>query len=265
MTGPAANPAGSGAGPRFLIVAATAGELDPLRAALGPAGTLVPPPDFLCCGVGPTAAAAALAACLAPRPEAYAAVIMAGVAGAYPPLTAPAPGDSAAASAEPPHPGLLDICLAQREVLGDFGVAAGHGAEPFGRPELDAGREFSLDSPLLQEAVNILRRLRIPFHCGTFVTVNAASATLERGRALARRHHGLCENMEGAAAALVCRNFQRPLLELRCVSNMVEDRDPGRWRLAEAIRANTDVLGRLLPELAAAWPGSARSGPNRKQ
>jgi len=51
---------------------------------------------------------------------------------------------------------------------------------------------------------------------------------------LAGLYRGLCENMEGAAVARVCREFGLPCLELRCVSNLVEDRDRSRWRLRDA-------------------------------
>ncbi len=231
----------SPARPRWLLTAATALELDSLRATW-------PECDLLVCGVGPTAAAATLAAYLARREQIYTGVIIGGVAGVYP--KAESPGEN------PQYPAqLLDICLADREILGDFGIAAPHGAEPFTGPELAARHEFSLASPLLQSAAAILRRRQIPFHCGPFVTVNAATATLERGLALARRYHGLCENMEGAAAALVCRDFKLPLLEIRCISNLVADRDPSRWRLAEAIARSGEVLRELLPELVSEPPG----------
>ena len=40
--------------------------------------------------------------------------------------------------------------------------------------------------------------------------------------------------MEGAAVARVCEKFSLPLLEIRCISNMVEDREVGRWKIQEA-------------------------------
>ncbi|MDF1614996.1 futalosine hydrolase [Desulfurivibrio dismutans] len=224
---------------RLLVTAATTMELDPLRRILSGSNGIDTGKDldFLCCGVGPTAAAASLAAWLACRPDRYRGVIMIGVAGAY-------PSDRAGQGAD-----LLDICLAEREILADFGLAAPHGADPFENPQMAAEREFALISPLLQLADGTLRQWRIPFHCGAFVTVNAASTTLQRGMALARRHRALCENMEGAAAALVCQRLQLPLLEIRCISNLVEDRDLSRWRLPAAIERFTEITARLLPPL----------------
>lgn len=263
----AASPATADKPGRLLLTAATAMELEPLRQALAEQSSRSTGEsfDFLVCGVGPTAAAATLAGFLARRAGGYSGVIMSGVAGAYPAVIAdtakPGPaGDRRAESGPPPTeprpghgpgrgPGVLDICLANREILGDFGLSAPHGAEPFDSPELGADHEFDLESPLLQAARQILQNRRIFFHCGTFVTVNAATTTQQRGVALARRHGGLCENMEGAAAALVCRNLGLPLLEIRCISNLVEDRDLSRWRLAEAIRRNVEILASMLPEL----------------
>jgi futalosine hydrolase len=238
---------------RFLLLAATAMELAPLQEALQhaePAGRHGMACDFLLCGVGPTAAAATLAGYLAGQDDRYDGVVLAGVAGAY---TVACPGQEEGDGKAGPAC-LLDACLASREVLGDFGLASEHGAEPFALPELAAAHDFPLASPLLAKAREVLDRLGIPHRCGTFVTVNAASTTLVRGLALARRYRALCENMEGAAVALVCSRHGLPLLELRCISNLVEDRAPSRWRLDEAVRRNAEVLARLLPELASA-PG----------
>ncbi|ADH85427.1 futalosine hydrolase [Desulfurivibrio alkaliphilus] len=234
----------------LLVTAATAMELEPLRQSLNGGnysgrGAEI---DFLNCGVGPTATAASLAAWLACRPGRYAGVIMTGVAGAYMLESAGAAVQSAR---------VLDICVAEREVLGDFGLACDHGADPFDNPQLAAEREFSLHHQLLQTACDTLRQRRIPFHRGTFVTVNAASTTRRRGMALAHRHLALCENMEGAAAALVCQRLGLPLLEIRCISNLVEDRDLSRWQLPEAVARNAEILSLLLPELLAAVAASS--------
>lgn len=225
--------AGKNRAGRLLVVAATDFELTPLRQRLA----ALPGLDFLVCGVGPTAAAANLAACLAvhqPDPQtAYDGVIMTGVAGAY--LDTPAT--------------ILATCLAEQEVLGDFGLESGRGAEPFPSEHLATRHSFDLASPLLTAAKAILARLAIPFVGGVFITVNTATTNTARGLALRDRFNGLCENMEGAAAALACAQAGVPLLEIRTVSNLVEDRDPARWRLAEAIARNAETVARLIPEL----------------
>jgi futalosine hydrolase len=66
---------------------------------------------------------------------------------------------------------------------------------------------------------------------------------------LAARFGGLCENMEGAAVARVCAAFDLPCLELRSISNRVEDRDTGRWRLKEACAKAGAAVARVLEHL----------------
>jgi futalosine hydrolase len=64
---------------------------------------------------------------------------------------------------------------------------------------------------------------------GVFLTVSTVTGTRERALELRRRHKALCENMEGAAVAQVCALYGIPLLEIRGISNMVEDRDALGW------------------------------------
>ena len=99
------------------------------------------------------------------------------------------------------------------------------------------------------EAEAVLAGGRMACRRGTFVTVSCVSGTSRRGDLLARQHQGLCENMEGAAAARVCREFGLPFLELRCVSNLVEERDLRKWRLREACDRCGEAAALLLQGL----------------
>ena len=122
---------------------------------------------------------------------------------------------------------LLDICLAEKEYLGDYGVCFGERVEPFANPDIAAPSEFSLDPELTGKAAALLVDKGIRLRKGNFVTVIGASGTAARGRQLCGRFDGLCENMEGAAIARVCQMYSVPMIELRAISNLVEDR-PGK-------------------------------------
>ena len=204
----------------YLIVAATPFELDPLLRACPPGVRF----ESFVCGVGPVEATLRLTALLARREATgaprYRGVVNIGVAGAY---------RLAENSAN-----LLDLCLAEREVLGDFGICDEAAIVSLRSDTLEILDAFALDGPLLAEAAAVLAGHGMACRRGTFVTVSCVSGTSRRGDLLARQHQGLCENMEGAAAARVCREFGLPLLELRCVSNLVEERDLRKWRLREA-------------------------------
>ena len=150
----------------------------------------------------------------------------------------------------PVHAGILDLCLAEQEVPGDFGIQLADTVEKFSG-DLRVRDRFILDTGLLSAAGRILEAEGIVYKKGTFVTVNCASGTLHRGNQLGRQFRGLCENMEGAAVARVCEEFSLPCLEVRCISNMVGDRNKVNWQLRNAcVKA-----GRAAALLAAGFAG----------
>lgn len=85
--------------------------------------------------------------------------------------------------------------------------------------------------------------------CGLFATVSACSGTAVRGREMAKRTGALIESMEGAACAQVSRIYRVPFIEVRAISNLVEDRDLSRWRLQEA----AEIAARAVGQIVACW------------
>lgn len=144
--------------------------------------------------------------------------------------------------------GLLDICLAENEVLGDFGICHAESIEPLGG-QLAGRAVFPLDPRYVAQAGKIFARHDCGCRKGVFVTVNGATATARRGAVLHAAHNGLCENMEGGAVARVCEEFAVPCLEVRCVSNMVEDRNLANWQLAAAVRKCGQAVSLLVDHL----------------
>jgi futalosine hydrolase len=55
--------------------------------------------------------------------------------------------------------------------------------------------------------------------------------------------------MEGAAAAQICALYDVPFLEVRGISNLVEDRDREKWKLGEAAEAAQKVVLNLAERL----------------
>ncbi len=211
----------------LLITTATEIEMQPVLQTLADYRGWLP----LVTGVGLLETAVALGNFLADGPgAAVLKVINFGVAGAY------------------PESGLdiLDIALAEVEIVADLGVCLGDDILPLSGIEVNNYME--MDKVFLQRAGEALRRAAITFRQGPFATVNSVSGTAGRGAALRRRWPVICENMEGAAAARVCKDFALPCLELRAVSNMVEDRDTSHWRLAEAARRGAEALRAILAQ-----------------
>lgn len=234
-----------------LIMAAVPRELALLNAALedavpsagvfAPTEGFIGPSRLVCCagGIGKANAAAASAVLLEQyRPKR---IIMVGCGGAY-------PGSGLAVG---------DLAIASEELFGDEGVVSPRGwldLKQMGLPLLQQGeRSWYGTIPLaLHETEKVLRLadshgLRLTR--GRFVTVSACSGTKERGLELARRHQAVCENMEGAAVALNALRYGVPCLEIRGISNLVEDRDLSRWEIDRAVEVAQRLVIKVIEEL----------------
>jgi futalosine hydrolase len=204
-----------------MILAVAATEIEMI--AFVPGSTAPGICRTLVTGVGPVETTLRLTRFLSVCEEQFEAVINFGVGGAY-----IMPDQS-----HLQQPELLNICLAEQEVLGDFGVWL-EDSVLYLDSSLTGEIVYPMDAALLKKSRTVLDRLGIPYHTGNFITVNGATGTTTRGKMLQSEWNGICENMEGAAVARVCREFNLPCLELRCISNYVEDRDISTWRLQDA-------------------------------
>ncbi|SNB47423.1 futalosine hydrolase [Geobacter sp. DSM 9736] len=147
-----------------------------------------------------------------------------------------------------------DIAVADSEIYADEGVLSREGWQPLdciGIP-LWAGEaercfnSFRLSSRSAEAAADAAAALGFTVRRGPFATVSACSGTDERGDELERRFGVICENMEGAAAAHLAARHGVACLELRGISNMVENRDLSRWDIDIAVANVQKVLLRLL-------------------
>lgn len=138
-----------------------------------------------------------------------------------------------------------DIAVAEKEIYGDEGVCLKDGfrtSEVIGIPFLVKSKkkyfnEFPLDKKLLEKALdsfNLVTHHVSPItkiKSGPFVTVSTSTGTFKRARELEKKYNALCENMEGAAVAHICTLYGIPLVEIRGISNIVEDRNKKKWNL----------------------------------
>ena len=212
----------------LLIAVATENEILPLKKFLADADQV----ELLVTGMGPVITAASLSSYLALYGSNIAAVLPLGVAGAY--------VDSGL--------GMLDICRAQQEFLGDFGICVQDGIQDFDHGFLKPGSPLLFDTDFASRIESVLIDHDIDFKSVNFVTVNCCSGTKTRGEYLREKFAAGCENMEGAAVAMVCQKYNVPCVELRCVSNMVEDRKKENWKLTEAIRKICQVVEIILQD-----------------
>lgn len=203
-------------------------------------GTLVGRQILLCVGgMGKVNAAHAATLLAQFNPEA---LIIFGVGGAYP---------SSGAK-------IGDIALAKEEIAGDEGVMCLDGfkdAEYIGIPLIKTATSmiyttYPAREDLLKRALQALvfdkETDTAEVLLGAFITLSTCTGTLSRARALEGRYHGLCENMEGAAAAQVAELHGIPWLEVRGISNIVEDRNIDKWDIPRAANAAQKAVAHIL-------------------
>jgi len=146
------------------------------------------------------------------------------------------------------------IALATGEIYGDEGVLALGGwlsTEAIGIPLVQTPRgalfnELMADPARLTSATEALATAGIEHRVGPFVTVSACSGTAARGADLAARFAAICESMEGAAYAHVAEAYEVPWVEIRGISNLVEDRDLSRWQLERASEATAEAVATVV-------------------
>ena len=221
------------------VLAATAGEVDRLRSEWAIRRPAAPGDsvDLVLSGIGPVNTAHALTRRLMTRPR-PSLVIQTGIAGAY-------VGAELAVGA---------VALANEEVYGDLGVLTLDGwrpAEEIGIPLVEPMEDrparynaFPLNPGLVAAADALCGGLVA--RTGRFLTLSQVTGVRAHGDALHARFRALCESMEGAAAAHVCALYGLPFLEVRGISNLVEDRDRSSWRLTDAAEAAQAVARRLV-------------------
>jgi len=237
----------------ILIMAAVPRELELLINALeepycDPAATfaategVIGSTRLVCCagGIGKANAASAATSLVERyRPEL---LIITGCGGAY-------PGSGLSVG---------ELAIASDEIFGDEGVDTPTGWLDLGQMELPlltkGIRSWYNSIPLArheaQKAMKLAGSHGIQLVRGRFVTVSSCSGTKVRGQELARRYQAVCENMEGAAIALTALRYGIPCLEIRGISNLVEDRDMSRWDICRAVEAAQRFVIKIVEEVS---------------
>lgn len=145
-----------------------------------------------------------------------------------------------------------DVAVAERENYGEEGVLTNEGWKPMEviSPLLKSEKEyyntFSIDRELSQLAVRTSRDMGFNATSGSFVTVSQCSGTRESGEILRKRFNGICENMEGAAVTHICTLYGLPMLEIRGISNIIEERNLNKWNIPLAVSNCNKVVSELV-------------------
>ena len=210
-----------------VLICPTAFEMEPLRPLARKAGM-----DLLVCGVGPAQAAYATTRYLEKNRTPL--IILAGIGGAYlEPLIAS-----------------RKAFIAKSEVFADLGRCTGDGFEPI---EI-GGRHLKTSYTLVEEEESLVEMVKESSYLGlsSMATVSCVSGSRERAAMISAFFGVDIENMEGAAVALVCKNYGVRLMELRSVSNLSGDTNKANWDIKGALHLLVKGFGEFV-ELLEAW------------
>jgi len=158
-----------------------------------------------------------------------------------------------------------DLAVASAEVLGDEGAITSNGwlgLQEMDLPYIIKGTQRFFNEILLsrlaaEKAMQLADYCGITLARGRFVTVSTCSGSLVQGEELVRRWSGIVENMEGAAVAMMCLRYGVDCLEIRGISNLVEERNMKAWDIPRAVEAAQRFVLKYLEEIGRHEPSGA--------
>jgi futalosine hydrolase len=150
-----------------------------------------------------------------------------------------------------------NLVVASEEVLADDGVVVADGWKDLCFMNLPSfeqgGKNYYNLLPLSRHASE--KAMRMADYCGVFLilgrvaTVSTCSGTSQYGSEISGRWNAVAENMEGAAVAQVCLRCGIDCLEIRGISNMVEERDLNKWDIPGAVEAAQCFVLKYIEEM----------------
>jgi futalosine hydrolase len=201
---------------RILLVAATEGEISALRP------DLKPDVDVLVTGIGMVATAARCARALALTR--YDLALNVGICGSFDRALAPG-----------------SVVHVMRDNIAELGAEDNDEFVTIEAIRLPAEWTFVNSAPPPLAALQALPAVNA-------ITVNTVHGNERSIAAVIERFRPEVESMEGAAFMSACLISNVTFAQVRAVSNIVERRNRGAWRVAEALERLAETTRRILAE-----------------
>ncbi len=187
---------------KILIVAATEIEISGLKGFSNI--------DFLTTGIGSSYTLYKLSKKLIDNK--YDIIINVGIAGSY----------------TPKHK-IGDVVQVKTETFGDLGFEDKNSFIPISKSKFGASQAINFTN----NSIYFLDS-HIPFV--NSVTVNTSSGQSQTIKERIRIFKADIENMEGAAVFMICNDLQIPFVEIRAISNFIEERNTKNWDIPLALQ-----------------------------
>jgi futalosine hydrolase len=150
-----------------------------------------------------------------------------------------------------------NLVVASEEVLADDGVTVAAGWKDLrymNIPTVEQGgmncyNLLPLSRHAAEKAMQLADCYGVFLKRGRFATVSTCSGTRQHGAELSHRWNVIVENMEGAAVAQVCLRCGIDCLEIRGISNMVEERDLKKWDIPRAVESAQRFVLKYLEDM----------------
>ena len=150
-----------------------------------------------------------------------------------------------------------NLVVASEEVLADDGVVVAEGWKDLSYmklPTIEQGgltcyNVLPLSRHAAEKAMQLADYYGVSLMRGRSATVSTCSGTRQYGAELVNRWNALIENMEGGAVAQVCLRCGVDCLEIRGISNLVEERDLKKWDMPRAVEAAQRFVLKYLEEM----------------
>jgi futalosine hydrolase len=168
---------------------------------------------------------------------------------------------------------IADIAIAEKEIYGDEGLLA-QVEKRSQKTSLRSQKSRVTSQKSIEDETNFytLNKIKMPFcvidgieyfnefpmfipkdikdiRKGNFITVSTCTGILKKGREIEKRFDAICENMEGASVAHIGLLSKIPVVEIRGISNIVENRTPRPLRKSNIIKASARSQKFLLDYL----------------
>lgn len=150
-----------------------------------------------------------------------------------------------------------NLVVASEEVLADEGVVVAEGWKDLlymNIPSVEQGgvsyyNTLPLSRHASEKAMQMADYYGVFLMRGRSATVSTCSGTPRYGAELSNRWNAVMENMEGAAVAQVCLRCTVDCLEIRGISNLVEERDLKKWDIPRAVESAQRFVLKYLEEM----------------